>query len=935
MSAARSDKDRPLRDDIRLLGDLLGHTLKAQCGEKLFDLEEDVRLTCKKLRQNFDPKLEKRLLAKLGRLDLKSAIHLIRAFATYLQLANSAEEYHRTRRRRQWQRLRPDSPQPGSLVETLLRLRKSGVAPQTIRSLLPHLTIELVFTAHPTEVARRSIRLKHREITRLLEERDDPRIGEARRHAIQEELAEILERIWQTDEIRAEPPSVLDEVKNTTYYFEEILYDRLPDFYLELDRQLRETYSLKLPPRATPVRFRSWVGGDRDGNPAVTCEVTFETLGFLRERVLRKHIAAIEELARRLSQSTRIVPTSRALLASIARDAELLPEVLEEYGRRNRYEPYRLKCSFIWQKLVNTLRGDRAGAGTFYRKGEELLDDLMLIYESLSANRGFRAADLTARKVLCQAAAFGLHLAKVDIRQHARRHAQALDEITKALGIPNRPYGALSEAERQDWLSREIASRRPLIPESLEFSGETAETVNVFKTVKRALDELSPDAVDTYVISMTTRASQALEALLFAKEAGLASLGPQDAPRSQLSIVPLFETVEDLKNAPAVMDSLFRNPVFARQVAARGNLQRIMLGYSDSNKAAGLLASRWQLYLAQQELWRVADRHGVSIELFHGRGGSVGRGGGPANLAILAQPPGTVRGKISITEQGEVISSKYGFRDMAERSLELVTSAVIEATARDLRGGGPAPDPDDWHEAMEELAQRSYGAYREFVIEDPAVYAYFTEATPIEEIAELKIGSRPTRRPRSDSGIEGLRAIPWVFAWTQSRHLLPGWFGVGTALASYLAERGKRGERLLKEMWRRWPFFKSLVSDVEMTLAKTDLHIARQYAQRLVRGPIRNRVFRMLEEEHARVTRTLLQITGQRELLEATPVLKRSLAVREPYIDALSYCQVSLLARKRAPGAHSSDRSKTSRDLLRHAILLTINGIAAGLRNTG
>ena len=556
-----------------------------------------------------------------------------------------------------------------------------------------------------------------------------------------------------------------------------------------------------------------------------------------------------------------------------------------------------------------------------------------------------------------QVAVFDLHLAKLDLRQHSERHTAALSEITRALGL--RDYARMSEEERVEWLTRELTTPRPLVATDSHYSPETTETLNVFRVARRALDEISPNAIRTYIVSMTREVSDLLAILVLAKEAGLVDCGsriedrelkiedsdqkqssifdPRSSildPRSSIRIAvsPLFETIEDLRRAPEIMRRLFEHPVYRHRLAAQGNLQEVMIGYSDSSKDGGILTSSWELYKAQERLWEVAREQGVELRLFHGRGGTVGRGGGPSHEAILAQPPETVAGRIKITEQGEVISSKYGLAEIALRSLELTTSAVIAASLPQATQN--AGKLSRWKDVMEEISAEAFTTYRRFVRETEGFYDYFVQATPVEELQYLRIGSRPAKRKSGSKSLDDLRAIPWVFGWTQSRHLLPGWLAVGTALENFIKARPRENLRLLREMYGEWPFFHSTISNIEMTLAKADFQIARQYASRALDQRLGKRIFRLLEEEYHRACRGTLQITGERRLLDQAPVLQRSIAVRNPYVDPLSFLQVELLARRRRRN-EKTEPSAGNREKLLHATLLTINGIAAGMRNTG
>ncbi|MGE0128457.1 MAG: phosphoenolpyruvate carboxylase [Blastocatellales bacterium] len=983
MSRTDQSKDAPLRADIRRLGDLLGQTLKRLGGKRLFETEENVRALCKQLRGEHLGKkaaaTERKLKRMLQRLSLDETIGVIRAFSVYFQLVNIAEQHHRIRRKRFYELHTPGQPQRGSLADTLRNLRSNFSDTDLLQRTLDRLEIAPVMTAHPTEAARRTLLEKHRRVARLLADFDEENLAPRRRDELQARLAAEVESVWQTDEVRHTQPTVLDEVNQGLYYFDATLFDAAPALLDELERRLEENFpGVKLRDGASPLRFGSWIGGDRDGNPFVTPEITWETLRLQQRMVLRKYRDAVAELGRRLSESSRFAPATEELRKSLADDAKQLPATATEVARRNAEEPYRQKLAYIYARIENTLRRNRdltsalrlteqhmlisirpglpiiaalTGSDTdianVYRDGSALWEDLRLVRDSLRAGKAVHAARSIDR-LMRQVATFDLHLATLDLRQHSERHAAALSEITRSLG--ENDYARMSEDERIEWLTRELTSPRPLVATDARYSAETTETLNVFRVARRTLDEISPNAIRTYVISMTREVSDLLAVLVLAKEAGLVESGMRNAecgidqgsnqqsairnPQSaiRIAVSPLFETIGDLRRAPDVMRRLFEHAVYRRLLAAHGDLQEVMIGYSDSSKDGGILTSSWELYKAQERLWEVAREHGVELRLFHGRGGTVGRGGGPSHEAILAQPPETVAGRIKITEQGEVVSSKYSLAEIALRSLELTTSAVIAASLpHAAQDGGKL---SRWKKVMDEISAEAFAAYRRFVRETPGFYDYFVQATPVEELQHLRIGSRPAKRKSGSKSLDDLRAIPWVFGWTQSRHLLPGWLAVGTALGNFVEARPRENLRLLREMYREWPFFHSTISNIEMTLAKADFQIARQYASRTLDPQLGKRIFRMFEEEYDRACRVTLQITGERRLLDQSPVLQRSIAVRNPYVDPLSYLQVELLARRRESGG-KSELSAGDREKLLYATLLTINGIAAGMRNTG
>ncbi len=950
----KSEKNLPLRNDIRRLGNLLGETLKRLGGKKLFDNEERVRALCKQLRAKHSSETERRLKRLLHGLSTDEAISVIRAFSVYFQLVNIAEQHHRIRRKRFYELHTPDQPQQGSIAETFHRIKTENAhLPESelrrrMQRVLDGLEIVPVMTAHPTEAARRTLLEKQRRLADLLSALDEANLPSRRQEELELRLAAEVESIWQTDEVRHTQLQVLDEVNNALYYFDATLFDSVPALLEELEFQIGKSFpGVRLRDGSVPIRFGSWVGGDRDGNPNVTPEVTWETLRLQQRLTLRKYLAEVADLSRRLSESVRFAPPSAELQASIERDKAELPRTAEEVFNRNPEEPYRQKLSFVYRRLDNTLQRNRDLAGALrietpnqlisirpalpiiaaltksakptegiYKTAAELWEDLRLVRDSLQSDN----ASLAARQVdrlMRQVAVFGLHLAALDLRQHSQRHLAALTEITTGLRL-EKDYAAMNEAERAQWLTAELSTPRPLVATDAHYTSETTETLNVFRVARRALDEISPRAIRTYIVSMTQQTSDLLAVLVLAKQAGLTAI----------AVAPLFETIDDLRRAPDVMRQLFENPVYRQVLESQGNLQEVMIGYSDSSKDGGILTSSWELYKAQEQLWKVAREHGIELRLFHGRGGTVGRGGGPSHEAILAQPRGTVAGRIKITEQGEVVSSKYSLPEIAMRSLELTTAAVIAASLPHEESRNRKLE--NWESVMETISETAFATYRRFVRETEGFMDYFSQATPVEELQHLRIGSRPAKRKQGSKSLDDLRAIPWVFGWTQSRHLLPGWLAVGTALESFLEPNPRRNLALLREMYARWPFFHSTISNIEMTLAKADFQIARQYANRLPDKTLGQKIFKMLAAEYQRACRVVLQITGKKHLLDNSPVLQRSIEVRNPYVDPMSYLQVELLVRKRNDKLSAEDHEK-----LLYAILLTINGIAAGMRNTG
>ncbi|HWQ11549.1 MAG TPA: phosphoenolpyruvate carboxylase [Roseiflexaceae bacterium] len=948
------NRDR-LSATIRFLGDTLGEVIRDQAGEEAFALEERIRKLGKELRAARDPEpptaAMQELVAGLATSEMRA---VIRAFSVYFALVNLAEQLQRTWVLRERARQHPDVPRSESIAAAVSQLHADGVSAAQIQRWLDTARIQPVFTAHPTEARRRTTLEKLRRIADLVDRRFSEQLYGFDLEENTRRIREEVVGLWQSDEVRVVKPTVIDEVKNGLYYFEAGLFDLIPRLYRELEHALREHYP-EHPWQIAPfLRFGSWMGGDRDGNPFVTPEVTVEAVRLMRLATLGRHIAAVEDLSRRLGQSTRQVPVSVELEESLAADAALFPEVAELLRRRNEFELYRQKCTYIREKLVRArAHAERHApdwsshdplppAGTFYHRRAELLEDLRVMQRSLRQNGGAAVAEGALEDVVRQVEVFGLHMATLDIRQHSERHEAAIAEVLAAAGVCQN-YRALSEQERIALLGRELANPRPLIPTRLRYSPETVETVQTFRTIAAILEQLSPESIETYIVSMTRGASDVLTILLFAKEAGLYD---RAAGVSQLHIAPLFETGADLAGCAAVVQSCLDLPVYREHLRLRGGVQEIMIGYSDSNKDAGFTAANWALYQAQRALRDLAAREGIQLRLFHGRGGSIGRGGGPANHAILAQPPGSVGNQYKITEQGEVIADRYGLPQLAHRHLEQVVNAVLRA------GFLPHQDPPpEWEQALERLAAIARRHYRALVYERPEFLPYFRTATPIAEISRLKIGSRPASR-RNSERIEDLRAIPWVFSWMQSRHTLPGWYGLGYALETFVvegdgrraagdgqapltssppAQRSAAEDRLalLQVMYNHWPFFRTVIDNAQMILGKADLHIAARYAELVPDPAIAEAIFSAISEEYERTTRMICQVARINRLLATSPVLQNAIARRNPYIDPLSFIQVELLRRLRA------DPQGAGHGELEDAILLSISGIAAGLMNTG
>jgi phosphoenolpyruvate carboxylase len=857
--------------------------------------------------------------ATLAGLDPATAERVVRALILDFHLTTVAEQVHRAdelaTRARAFR---------GSLAETIADALETGISAEAVTDLLDRMELRPVFTAHPTEAKRRSVLTKRHRIADLLERRGDPRASREERRRLEHRLAELVDLLWSTDELRAHRPTPLDEAAQVLFYTEFLARHALPVLTDEL-AAVAVAHGLRLPARLRPIRFGTWVGGDRDGNPFVTPQVTLDVLALQVERAMAVLIDLTDELIEELSTSSRFVPPSAELEASLDSDRALLPEVFERWGDRDAEEPYRLKVACIRRRLEETARRARGEVphrpGRDYTGTEELLDDVEVLVRSLTAATGTDEAGTlaaSAARYLRTVAAVGLTMATMDVREHARRLHEALAALYRGVGEPDVAYETLDRPARRALLSAELARSRTLAGRARPVPEGAADVLAVFDAVRTALDRYGDEAIETYIVSMTRGVDDVLAAAVLARDAGLV-----DVPTglARIGFVPLLETIEELRAAGTLLDELLSDPAYRRIVAARGDLQEVMLGYSDSNKDGGITTSLWTIHRAQQALRDVAAAHGVRLRLFHGRGGTVGRGGGPTGRAILAQPYRTLDGSIKITEQGEVIADKYGLPALAVRNLELALSATLRASLLH-RASRHGPEVlDRWYAVMEEVSTAAHAAYRELV-EDPALVDYFLSSTPMDAHGRLNIGSRPARRAtEAATNLGDLRAIPWVFGWTQSRQIVPGWYGFGAGIAR--ARAAGHGE-VLREMLAEWHFFPVLVSNIEMALAKTDLRIARRYVERLVE-PAQRGPFARISEEYERTVEQVRWLLDESELLEHHPLLRRTLEVRNRSLQALNLLQVDLLARARRTSDPAVDR----------ALLLAVNGVANGLRNTG
>ncbi len=920
MTKKIESKLKPLQDEVSWLGKCLGRVLIAQEGKPFYELVEEIRKSAIALRKKFSPKAEEKLLRKISKLNIEKMTKLIRAFTVYFQLANLAEDKHRIRRKRFYEQ--NEKVQPGSLEDIVIRMKKGKLSPGKIEKVLKELSIELVLTAHPTEAQRRTVLEKLFEIDRLLYKREYRVLTPRQQNEINHRIEEHITLLWQTNELRNRKQTVDDEVDNGLFYLDQVLFDVLPETLLNfkdlLNKHFGKNYAL-----FPFMRFGSWIGGDRDGNPYVTHDVTWDTLIKHKEAILRKYISKLNKLITHFSQSVQLVGASKELLRSLEDDAKGLPHYSRSIETKAQYEPYRKKIMFMQRKLINSLRvispdkrRKTSMADTLemaYHYPEEFKSDLKLMRKSLLKNKGEYLVDPLNKLQACLEL-FGFYFAKMDIRDNARNIEQAVEEILQNNELLKAPFTQLSESEKCTSLEALIASgpHNGLIGK--KYTPKTRELVQTFDMIRKIRSEIDINAIDTFIISMSRNVSDVLSVLWLLTEIG----------NKPLNIVPLFELIDDLKHAPATMEALYKNTTYQKHLKERDQEQEIMLGYSDSNKDGGFIPSNWHLYQAQKKLAAVTKKHKIHLKLFHGRGGTIGRGGGPLNQAIAAQPKGTINGRIKITEQGETISSKYFNPSTAERNLELTISAVLLASFLEL---GQSEKTGHWEKIMENLSDAAYGQYRGVIYSDNDFKKYFSEATPIKEISKLNIGSRPAKRQQSEE-IADLRAIPWVFSWMQSRQTLPGWFGFGTAFRRYIAMNAMAGLSELREMYQEWPFFHALIDFMQMSMEKGDMHIAKHYMGLVSDKAIGRKIYEEIIKEHELVREAILLITHQSEMLEKSPSLSHSIQLRNPYVDPLSYAQIILLKMLRK--AKPKDKEKLER-----AVHLSINGVAHGLRNTG
>ncbi|HJV82928.1 phosphoenolpyruvate carboxylase [Noviherbaspirillum sp.] len=942
VNKAANDKDAPLKEDIRLLGRLLGNVLREQEGETVFHVVETIRQTAVRFRRESDAQSGAELNKMLKKLTRDQTITVVRAFSYFSHLANIAEDQHHNRRRRA-HLLAGSAPQQGSIAFALSKLDDAGVSGATVRRFFKEALISPVLTAHPTEVQRKSTLDAEREIARLLAERDHPLTPKEMARNTQL-LHACVTTLWQTRMLRYTKLTVADEIENALSYYRTTFLRELPGLYDDIENEIgaqfpqRHVDEKDFPPF---VQMGSWIGGDRDGNPNVNAGTMQHALMRQSTAIFDFYLEEVHALGAELSIST--------LLVSVSPELQALADSSPDQSEHRMDEPYRRALIGLYARLAATARKlgaahvlrQEVGSAAPYETAAEFTRDLQVLADSLKAHHG--AALIKPRLATVKRASeiFGFHLATLDMRQSSDVHERVLGELfSRAKAHPN--YSGLSEDEKVELLLDELSKPRLLYSPYLDYSAETGSELAILRAAREIRQRYGDRAIRNYIISHTETVSDLLEVLLLQKETGLLHVewdhasGQVHDARMELMVIPLFETIPDLRCAAGIMESYMSLPQVRHLIAKQGDLQEVMLGYSDSNKDGGFLTSNWELYKAETQLVELFDGANVKLRLFHGRGGTVGRGGGPSYEAILAQPAGTVNGQIRLTEQGEIIASKFSNPEIGRRNLELLVAATLEASLTPhAPQGRRAKKLAECESVMEELSARAYRAYRDLVYGTPGFTDYFFSATPIAEIAELNIGSRPASR-KSTRRIEDLRAIPWGFSWGQCRLLLPGWYGFGSAVSSWLYEDAEAKEQkkrlaVLRAMFKEWPFFATLLSNMDMVLSKTDLAVASRYAELVADKRLRNSIFKRIVEEHERTTACLTTITGAKERLAGNPLLARSIKNRFAYLDPLNHLQVELIKRHRA--ATAEGRKLDER--VRRGIHLSINGIAAGLRNTG
>ena len=907
-----------LRRDIRLLGDMLGEVIRDIEGEEVVNTIERIRLLSKEIRNNFTEEKHEEFKREILALDVPTRRHVIRAFTAFFHLSNVAEQNFKIRRRRLYQLESEEVLQPLSLDDTVERLKNSNMDPETIEEALSTLSLELVTTAHPTESTRRTILQIKKRIADILLQLDQHLNTRNEKSALKASLFNEIAILWETDELRRYKPSVLNEVENGLYYFDTTLFEVLPDIHRELEASLSDTYPEKEWHVPNFISFGSWIGGDRDGNPFVTHDVTYDTLKAQRSLVLRKYTEVLCSMKSMYSFATTRVKIPKDFIDHVEASEKKYLNEGKKHG--SPFETYR---RFITVLLYRISQVGISDAG--YKTADEFLQDLRTIESSLRSHHPANHELKTLSKLTRQVQLFGFHLASLDVRNHSGEHEAAVSEILREVGVTN-AYETLSEEERVKVLISVLSDPRRLLLGLEDYTEATREMIQTFQTIKKIKEEFGEKAILVYIISMAKAPSDVLEVLLLAKEANLYRLHGDGTVESHLNIAPLFETIDDLKAAKTIIETLLQIPLYREHLRILEDRQEVMFGYSDSSKDGGTLTSQWMLYKAQMEIHQMATAYDISLKFFHGRGGSLGRGGGAIHKSLMSQPEETIDDGVKITEQGEVLSSRYLMRDIAFRSLEQAVAVLLDISTKVVKDGPDSFKREQrWVEALDAISDVSHKKYCALVFEDEGFIDYFYEATPLTHIGDLNIGSRPVAR-KNARGFEFLRAIPWVFSWTQSRHLLPAWFAAGTGLQDFVSKDAEH-MLILQEMYKEWPFFKNLINNLQMALLRVDLIAVREYASLVKDTEAATRIVQNIEEEYARTKEVVLKIAGDQELLDRDPNIRNSMQKRAPYMDPLNFLQVELMRELRTMEDEDGK--------IMCQTLLTLSGISAGLRTTG
>ncbi|WP_198264244.1 phosphoenolpyruvate carboxylase [sulfur-oxidizing endosymbiont of Gigantopelta aegis] len=927
--------DKELRSKVKQIGSALGDILKNHTRETVFDVVEELRTGHIELRKEPDENKRQQLMQLIEQLDSQTLEQVIRAFSTYFNLVSVVEETQQHKERRR-QANGGEALWEGSFSETLREFKQQGISAEQFQELLNSLSYMPVFTAHPTEAKRRTILECLRRIFIDIKKLDDPRLGPYQKESLTQELNNEIQVLWKTDEVRSEKPQVIDEVKNGLYYFRESLFDAIPVIYQYLERAIQRVYPEEAANFKIPafLQFGSWIGGDRDGNPFVTAKITETTARYQSREILKRYISDVDKLSHQLTHSSALCTPNDAFSASLEHDNKTYKHLFENRPNLFSTEPYRRKLFIMRNKLEYRMaqvqakiKGQRAQSNySGYENEADFYQDLILIQDSLCSHNDCELAFGPLKNVIRLAETFGFFLEQLDIRQESNYHSDAVAELLQCMSL-EADYPSLNEDERMALLARLIDQDELPHFNQGELSEATANIIQVFDVVLRLRREISPKLFNQYVISMTHTASHVMEVMLLSRLSGLLGKDKDGQPFCYITVSPLFETVEDLEHIEPVMLALFDNDTYIKYLRSAGNLQEVMLGYSDSCKDGGILASSWNLYGAQRRITELAKEKSIDIRLFHGRGGTIGRGGGPTHEAILAQPFGSVHGQIKFTEQGEVLSNKYSNSETAVYELTMGISGLMKSSSCLIKA--ERDDNPDYLETMAQLTKIGEHQYRTLTDNTPGFLDYFYEATPVSEIGLMNIGSRPSHRKTGDRSKTSVRAIGWVFGWAQSRHTLPAWYGIGAALSQYIQQDEANLQRL-REMYQNWPYFNSLLDNTQMALYKADMNIAKEYSELCLDDNTRDTIYPLIRDEYQQTVESIFKVAQINELLEHNPTLGLSLGRRQPYLDSLVHVQLTLLKRYR-----NELLTNEEQDIWLSPLLRSINAIAGGMRNTG